>query len=124
MPPDTKHAFQLTLDTGQILAVTLNLNTVTDRQLLVDIAAAQVAAEVLAKQRAEIETRTYHMGKKATAGLDYDDRLTRRLKCSPSTAYAYLSLPVKEGGLRNRRIGKKYHITERAIREWEGEPSK
>jgi hypothetical protein len=118
MPSDTKHAFQLTLDTGQILAVVLNLNTVTDRKLLVDIAAAQV----LAKQRAEIETRTYHMGKKATAGLEYDDRLTMRLKCSPSTAYAYLSLPVRHGGLRNRRLGNKYHITERAVRDFEGEP--
>lgn len=122
MPPGTTQALQLTLDTGQILSVALNLQTVTDRQLLVDIAAAQVAAEVLAKQRAEIETRTYHMGKKATAGLEYDDRLTRRLKCSPGTAYAYLSAPVKHGGLRNRRLGNKYHITERAIRDFEGEP--
>lgn len=118
MSSDAKYALQLTLDTGQILAVALHLHTITDRQLLIDIAAAQAHAE----QRAEIENRTYHMGKKATAGLDYDDRLTTRLKCSPSTAYAYLSLPVKQGGLHHRRLGNKYHITERAVRKFEGEP--
>lgn len=118
MRPGTTHALQLTLDIGQILDVALNLHTVTDRQLLVDIAAAQAQA----KQRAEIENRTYHMGKKATAGLDYDDRLTMRLKCSPGTAYTCLGLPVKKGGLRHRRLGNKYHITERAIRDFEGEP--
>jgi hypothetical protein len=117
MPPDATHALQLTLDTGQILGVTLRLHTITERQLLVDIAAAQAEG----KQRAEIENRTYHMGKKVTASLDYDDRLTTRLKCSPTTAYAYLSLPVKRGGLQHRRFGKKYHVTERAVRSFEGE---
>jgi hypothetical protein len=29
---------------------------------------------------------------------------------------------VYRGGLRHRRIGKKYHVTESAVREWEGEP--
>lgn len=106
----------LTLSSQQVLAVTLNLHTVTDRQLLADIAKAQRTGE----QEAEIANRTYHMGKKATAELGYDDRLTMRLKCSPSTAYAYLGLPVKEGGLAHRRLGAKYHITEQAVRDFEG----
>jgi hypothetical protein len=118
MPPDDNQALHLTLDTGQILEVTLRLHTITERQLLVDITAAQAEG----KQRAEIENRTYHMGKKATVGLDYDDRLTMRLKCSPTTAYAYLNLPIKQGGLSHRRLGNKYHVTERAVRDFEGEP--
>ncbi len=120
MPPTTTHALQLTLDTGQILEVALRLQTVTERQLLVDIAAAQAEGA----RRAEVENRTYHMGTKATAGLDYNDRLTVRIGCSSSTAYLYLNLSVHRGGLRHRRIGKKYHVTERAVREWEGEPIK
>lgn len=72
-------------------------------------------------QAAEIENRTYHMGKKFTARRDYDDRLTTRLGCSPTTAYLYLGLPEHRGGIRHRRFGKKYHITERAVRDWEGD---
>jgi hypothetical protein len=117
MQPNANHALQLTLDTGQILAVTLNLHTSTDRQLLIAIAAAQAQA----KQRAEIENRTYHMGTKSTAGLDYDDRLTMRLKCCAATAYTYLALTAQNGGLRHTRLGKKYHITERDVRRFEGE---
>ncbi|MGI4735546.1 MAG: hypothetical protein ACRYG7_10245 [Janthinobacterium lividum] len=94
------------------------MHTVTDRQLLIDIAAAQAQA----KQRAEIENRTYHLGTKATAGLDYDDRLTMRLKCCAKTAYLYLNLPAKKGGLHHRRLGAKYHVTERAVRDFEGQP--
>jgi hypothetical protein len=75
-----------------------------------------------ASRRAEIEQRTYHMGKTPTMGKDYDDRLTARLDCSPTTAYAYLALAEHRGGIRHRRLGKKYHITERAVREWEGDP--
>jgi hypothetical protein len=106
----------LTLTTQQVLFVTLNLHTVTDRQLLADIAKAQRIGE----HEAEIANRTYHMGKKATPDLGYDDRLTMRLKCSPSTAYAYLGLPIPEGGLAHRRLGSKYHITEQAVRDFEG----
>jgi hypothetical protein len=95
--------------------VMLNLHTVTDRKLLIDIAAAQAQA----KHRVEIENRTYHMGKKATAGLDYDNRLTTRLNCSATTAYAYLNLDAKKGGLQHRRSGNKYHVTERAVRDFE-----
>jgi hypothetical protein len=72
-------------------------------------------------QAAEIENRTYHMGKKPTLGKDYDDRLTTRLGCSPTTAYLYLGLAEHRGGIRHRRFGKKYHITERAVRAWEGD---
>ena len=81
-------------------------------------------AEAAGKRRAEIENQTYHMGQKPTLGLDYDNRLTVRLGCSPTTAYFYLGLPEHLGGIRHRRLGKKYHITERAIREWEGDAKK
>jgi hypothetical protein len=84
----------------------------------------QLEAQAAGRTRVEIEQRTYHMGTKPTPGLDYDDRLTARLKCSPNTAYKYLSLPEHRGGIRHRRLGKKYHVTERAIREWEGDPIK
>jgi hypothetical protein len=73
---------------------------------------------------AEIEQRTYHIGTKPTLGKNYDDRLTVRLGCSPTTAYTYLGLPEHRGGIRHRRLGKKYHVTERAIREWEGDSTK
>ena len=110
-------ALSLTLSTQQVLAVSLNLNTVTDRKLLVDIAAAQRGAE----KAAEIEQRIYHAGTKATAGLDYDDRLSARLGCCTKTVYAYLDLFPKAGGLRHTRLGKKYHVTERDVRRFEGE---
>lgn len=83
------------------------------------------AAKAGAQRREELAdsrlARTYHMGQKPTLGKDYDDRLTVRLGVSPTTAYAYLGLPEHRGGIRHRRFGKKYHITERALQEWEGD---
>ena len=79
-------------------------------------------AQAAGQMRAEIEQRFYHMGAKPTPGLNYDDRLVVRLGLSRTTAYKYLALPEHRGGLRHRRAGKKYHVTERAIREWEGDP--
>jgi hypothetical protein len=70
---------------------------------------------------AALATRTYHMGTKPTPGLGYDDRLTTRIKCCATSCYAYLELPVHRGGLRHQRIGKKYLITEQAVREWLGD---
>jgi hypothetical protein len=107
----------LTLATGQVLAVTLNLHTIADQKLLAQIARASEKG----KRAAEIENRTYHMGTKPTPGLDYDDRLTTRLKCCATTAYSYLELLPHKGGLRHTRLGKKYHITERDVRRFEGE---
>ena len=78
-------------------------------------------AQATGQRRAEIEARTYHMGAKATPGLDYDNRLTVRLDCSPTTAYKYLGLPEHRGGIRHRRLGKKYYVTELALREWAGD---
>ncbi|RZJ90631.1 MAG: hypothetical protein EOO60_08755 [Hymenobacter sp.] len=69
------------------------------------------------RQRAEIEQRTYHLGAKATLGKGYDDRLIVRLGYSPTTAYAYLGLLEHRGSIRHRRLGEKYHVTERAIRK-------
>jgi len=70
---------------------------------------------------AELLARTYHTGAQPTPGLAYDDRLTTRLKCCATTAYAYLELPVARGGLRHARLGKKYVVTELAAREFLGD---
>ena len=104
-----------TLPTQQIVAVNLNLRDPKAAHLLERLA----IATGLGKQQAEIENRTYHMGSKPTLGLGYDDRLTTRLGCCASVAYDYLGLT--RGGIRHTRLGKKYHITERAVREFEGD---
>jgi hypothetical protein len=92
-----------------------------DRLLTAEILKNQQVVDAAAKAEAEVTTRTYHMGSKQTLGLDYDDRLTTRLKCSLSTAYAYLELAVHQGGLRHARLGKKYLVTELAVREFLGD---
>ena len=115
--PTSGPALTLTLDTGQVLLVTLNLNTIADQQLLTSIAFEQAKGA----QMAEIANRTYHLGTKPTPGSGYDDRLTMRLKCCASTARIYLELPVAKGGLAHRRLGNRYHITERDVRRFEGE---
>lgn len=83
--------------------------------------AERIERQATGQRRAEIEVRVYHMGAEPTPGLGYDDRLTVRLGCSANTAYKYLGLPEHRGGIRHRRLGKKYHVTERALREWEGD---
>jgi hypothetical protein len=85
--------------------------------VLTAMAVEQRRLEVLAN----LLTRTYHMGTQPTPGLGYDDRLTTRLKCGHSMAYNYLTLPVAEGGLRHRRMGKKYVVTEEAVRDFFGD---
>ena len=106
-----------TLPTQQIVAVNLNLADPRAAKLLERIAAATGEGQ----RRAEIENRTYHLGSKPTLGLEYDDRLVTRLKCCLSTAYAYLELPVGKGGLRHTRLGKKYLVTEHAVRAFLGD---
>lgn len=80
-----------------------------------------IEAKAAGQARATIEVRRYHLGATPTRGLDYDDRLTVRLGCSATTAYAYLALPEHRGGIRHRRLGKKYYVTELALREWAGD---
>jgi hypothetical protein len=78
--------------------------------------------EAAGRERERLLLRTYHMGTKPTLGLDYDDRLTTRLNCCSSTAYAYLGLyQTDPAGLRHTRAGKKYLISEQAVREWLGD---
>lgn len=110
-------ALTLTLVPEQVVA--MNLSDPAQERVL--LAIAQRLAD--SKALAEVANRTYHMGTVPTATLDYDDRLTARLNCCASTAYAYLELGAKgkEGGLRHIRLGKKYHITERDVRRFEGE---
>jgi hypothetical protein len=105
----------LTIAPGQTIAVTLSEST--EAKVLGMIATEHSTA--LAEQ--EVLTRTYHVSAKPTQGLNYDDRLTTRIKCGANMAYAYLSLSEKEGGLRHFRIGKKYLVTEQAVREWLGD---
>ncbi|GAA4501405.1 hypothetical protein GCM10023172_23190 [Hymenobacter ginsengisoli] len=106
---------QLLLDTTQIVSVTLHLDAITDPQLLREIKEAQRRGE----EAAEIENRNYHMGTKPTSTASYDDRLTVRLNCSSKTAYVHLAKTAEQGGLGHRRLGKKYLITERAVRRFE-----
>jgi len=75
-----------------------------------------------AKYDAEVAIRTYVQSPKQSAQKDYDDRLHIRLGCGKTKAYELLRAyeEGKEGGLRHRRIGNKYIVTEQAIREWEG----
>ncbi|MBJ6141790.1 hypothetical protein [Hymenobacter sp. BT559] len=112
----------LTIDTGQVLAVTLS-----------GPAEAQVLGMIAAKRgallaAAEVEARTYHLGTKPTPGRGYDDRLTVRLGCSRSTLMAELEVwrtsAGKRGGLRYTQGGKKYWVSEQACREWLGDNKK
>jgi hypothetical protein len=72
---------------------------------------------------AALASRTYHMGTSPNPDRDYDDRLTTRLGCCATTCYTYLGLPVQRGGLRHSRLGKKYHITEQDVRDFEAHHS-
>jgi excisionase family DNA binding protein len=49
--------------------------------------------------------------------------LGRRLKCGKTKAYELLLAyeEGKEGGIRHKRIGNKYIISEKAVREWLGD---
>lgn len=79
--------------------------------------AARALGERLAG--AALENRTYHMGSTPTPERGYDDRLTTRLGQCATTCYKYLGLPVSRGGLRHSRLGKKYHVTEQDVRDFE-----
>jgi len=105
----------LTLASDQVVAV--HLSESEQLSILTAMAVAQKRLEVFA----DLLTRTYHLGTQSTPGLGYDDRLTTRLKCGHNMAYNYLSLPVAEGGLRHRRLGKKYIVTEEAVRDFFGD---
>ena len=108
-------ALSLTLDTGHITNVTVS--EPAHLQVLTELAVAQRRLEVLGN----LLSRTYHLGTQPTPGLGYDDRLTTRLKCGHNMAYGYLMLSVKEGGLRHTRMGKKYVVTEEAVRDFFGD---
>ncbi|TGE07742.1 hypothetical protein [Hymenobacter fodinae] len=47
--------------------------------------------------------------------------LTKRMKMSRPTLIKYLNLPECHGGIRHRRAGDKYLVTEQAVREWYGD---
>lgn len=75
-----------------------------------------------AKHEAEVAIRTYVQSPKQSREKEYDDRLHVRLNCGKTKAYGLLKAYEQghEGGLRHRRIGNKYIVTEQAIKEWEG----
>ena len=109
------HLLTLNIAAGPALNVTLS------DPAQVEVLALAAGQYVAALAREVTLCRVYHMGAKPTPGLDYDDRLKARLKCSADTAYSYLSTPVADGGLRSRRVGNKYLITEQAVREFLGD---
>lgn len=106
----------LALDSGQVLNVTLSSHA--EAQVLGLIAAERGA--LLAA--AEIEARTYHLGKIPTPGRGYDDRLTIRLGPGLTMLRALLKqwqqFGGKRGGLAHTMCGRKYWISEQACREW------
>ena len=108
-------ALTLTMASDQVVAV--HMSEPEHLRVLTEMAVAEKRLEVLAT----LLTRTYHLGTQPTPGLGYDDRLTTRLKCCHTMAYNYLSLSVAEGGLRHRRLGKKYIVTEEAVRDFFGD---
>lgn len=78
-----------------------------------------------AQAEAEVPTRTYVQSPKQSPDKKYDDRLHIRLGCGKTKAYELLKRfeEGKEGGLRHQRIGKKYIVTEQAVREYFGDSS-
>lgn len=108
-------SISLTLDTGNITNV--SVSEPDHLRVLTAMAVEQKRLEVLASLLA----RTYHLGTQPTPGRAYDDRLTTRLGVGHNMAYAYLELPVGEGGLRHSRLGKKYIVTEEAVRDFFGD---
>jgi hypothetical protein len=119
MQPEIKLNLTITLSTDQIESALLNDDVI--ERVIERILAVAGERFTIAEASAEIANRTYHMGAKPTPGLNYDDRLTARLGCGSTTAYLYLAQPEHRGGIRHQRLGKKYHITERAVRDWEGD---
>lgn len=105
----------LTLSTGHITHVTVS--EPDHLRMLTARAVEEKRLEVLAS----LLTRTYHLGTQPTPGRAYDDRLTTRLGVGHNMAYSYLMLPVGEGGLRHTRLGKKYIVTEEAVRDFFGD---
>jgi hypothetical protein len=84
-----------------------------------------IREEARAKVEAEHLQRTYHLGKEATPGLSYDDRLTRRLvPFNEKEILTLLKRPEEKGGIRHVKEGDKYLVTEAALREWSGDAPK
>ena len=112
----TSHLLTLQLAPGQNIAVTLS------DPAQVEVLALAAGRYAKTKAQEEILGRTYHIATERTPGLDYDDRLTIRTKLSTDTLYKYLGISAKEGGLRSTRKGNKYIVTEKACREFLGDP--
>lgn len=84
-----------------------------------------VREEARAQAEANYLQRTYHLGKEATPGLDYDDRLIKRLiPFNESEILTWLKRPEEKGGIRHIKEGDKYMVTEAALREWAGDAPK
>ncbi|MBD2769682.1 hypothetical protein IC235_17465 [Hymenobacter sp. BT664] len=105
----------LTVTSGQIISVTLS--NPAETRVLAEVAAAVGAARAIA----EVGTRTYHLGTKPTPGRGYDDRLTMRMGCGQTKIRELLVVKPRRGGLRHQRVGRKYIVSEAAVREWFGD---
>ena len=92
------------IPTGTVFNVTLS--TPQEARYIIELAAARARE---AEGQAALE-KVYTM-----------KELPTRLNISRNTIYQYLQLPVKKGGLRSRRAGNKWLVTEKACREWLGD---
>jgi hypothetical protein len=106
----------LTLASSQVLHV--HMSEPAERLTYEALAKHQLALD---KQAAEL-AKTYQLGTEPTPGRGYDDRLTLRLGLCRSTILAELHLwrdfAGKRGGLRHVSAGKKYVVSEQAVREY------
>ena len=109
------HTLTLKLNTGQIVAVTLS--EPAEIKLLALIAAQHLSAMAIK----DVSARTYHLGAKPSEGRGYDDRLTIRTGLGSTKLRELLVLGPVKGGLRHRRAGDKYIVSEAAVREWFGD---
>lgn len=112
------------------MSPTLSFTLATDQVLHVHMSEPQerLTYEALAKHQlalnkeAELLGRTYHLGTGPTPGRGYDDRLTVRLGLCRSTLLVELHLwrdfAGRRGGLRHISAGKKYLVSELAVREY------
>ncbi|MCI1187880.1 hypothetical protein MON38_10650 [Hymenobacter sp. DH14] len=83
----------------------------------------EMAVQIEAMQADSNETlaRTYHLGMKPTPGRGYNDRLVMRIGFCEAKIRQLLKVGPIRGGIRHRRVGNKYIVSEAAVREFFGD---
>lgn len=106
----------LTIAPQQVLHV--HMSNPQERLTYEELAKHQLSIEREAKEL----SKTYQLGSEPTPGRGYDDRLTVRLGLSRSTILLEMTCwrehGGKRGGLRHICAGKKYVVSEQAVREY------